>query len=691
MQKKHLETFIKILVYATFFVPLVVIPSSYIFPFIVPKILLIRSLVVLMFGAYILLLAINWQEYKPRFTPVNMAIGLFYFSFLLSTFVGVDWYKSFWDNHERMLGLFTITHFALYYLVLSSVFKSAVDWKWFLRIFLGAGFLVMFVGFWQQYVNPQALLNNGGDRVSATLGNPIYFSGYGLFLLFIGYYLWIKEKGNNFWRTFAVVGGLFGFLGIFWGVTRGAVLGLLAGVGVLCFSYIITLKEHKKIQQIMAGAMILIIVMMGIFYAFRQTDFVKNIPAVGRLVNTTLDPKTPRYMAWGIALDAWKDKPIFGWGPNNYFYAFNKFYRPEFLESGWGETWFDNAHNVVMNTLAVQGGVGIITYLSMFGVAIFILWKEFKQKKIDAHMVSVGSAFFVAHLVSMVTVFENPTSYLYFFFFMAFVNAQSGYSDQPAMRDKALRAGNPDLQIKKEKIKNNSLSIGLIITVVCAVSLFIYSTDINPARANKNTLLAIRGLYQNQDAVELFKLASSVPSPHIDDIRNDFVRTATQAITQLIQNKQIDKAKALFDLSYGEIQKNILLHPLDIRAHIQQAQLAFLGVNLKQDPLYFLQAEQVLVEALKNSPKRQQIQYMLSGLELQLGKKDEAIKLAQDSVDNDPLIGESWWRLALIYNEMGKKAEAVATIQKALDQGIVFDDQGKQVTQTILGITSTNR
>ncbi|HBU07472.1 MAG TPA: hypothetical protein DEB09_05325 [Candidatus Magasanikbacteria bacterium] len=675
MQKKHLEIFIKILVYATFFVPLVVIPSSYIFPFIVPKILLIRSLVVLMFGAYILLLAINWQEYKPKFTPVNMAVGLFYFSFLLSTFVGVDWYKSFWDNHERMLGLFTITHFALYYLVLSSVFKSAVDWKWFLRIFLGAGFLVMFIGFWQQYINTQALLNGGGDRVSATLGNPIYFSGYGLFLMFIGYYLWIREpiRLRSGWAWYALVGGLFGFFGIFWGGTRGTVLGLLAGAGVLCISYIISLKEHKKIRQIMAGAIILAIVVMGVFYAFRQTDFVKSIPAIGRLANTTLDPKTPRYMAWGIAVDAWKDKPVFGWGPNNYFYAFNQFYRPEFLESGWGETWFDNAHNVVMNTLAVQGGVGIITYFGMFGVAIFSLWKGFKHKQVDAHLVSLGSAFLVAHLISLVTVFENPTSYLYFFFFMAFVSSQTSVVSN---------------QILDKKIINKSLSIGSIVTVVCIVSLFIYSTDINPARANKNTLLAIRGLYQDQDGAELFKLASSVPSPHIDDIRNDFVRTATQGITKLIQNKQIDKAKALFDLSYGEMQKNILLHPLDIRAHIQQAQLAFLGVNLKQDPLYFLQAEQVLSEALKLSPKRQQIQYMLSGLELQLGKKDEAIKLAQDSIDNDPLIGESWWRLALIYNEMGKKAEAITTIQKALDQGIVFDDQGKQVVGAVMG-TST--
>lgn len=675
--QNQLKNVIKCLTYLTFFVPLVVIPSSYIFPFIVPKILLFRSLTILMVGVYILALAVNWQEYRPKFTAINLGVGLFYLSFAISTFVGVDWYKSFWDNHERMLGLFTITHFALYYLVLTSVFKELKDWKWFLRVFLGAGAVVMIVGFWQKYIDHQALLNNGGDRVSATLGNSIYFSGYGLFLFFIAFYLWIKEplRLRSGWAWYALVGGLLGFFGIFWGGTRGTVIGLMAGIGVLCLSYIISLKEHKKARQIMGGILVLAVVLMGVFYIFRQTNFVQSIPAVNRLVNTTLDPKTPRFMAWGIALEAWQDKPVFGWGPNNYFYAFNKFYHPEFLESGWGETWFDNAHNVVVNTLAVQGSVGILTYFGMFGVAIFMLWRGYKRKEIDAHLVSVGSAFLVAHLISLVTVFENPTSYLYFFFFMAFVNSQISNIQYP---------------ISNSKEQYKSLSIGLILTAIIISLLFIYVTDINPSRANKNTLLAIRGLYQGQDGAQLFKLAESVPSPHIDDIRNDFVRTATQDISKLMQNKQVDQAKALFDLAYGEIQKNLLLHPLDIRIHIQMGQLGILGAQLKQDPTYFIQADQILLEALKISPKRQQIQYMLSGLELQLGKKDEAIKLIQDSINNDPLISEGWWRLALIYQQLGNTTEAKKTISEALAKGIKFDDQGNQVMGLIMGTTTTD-
>lgn len=109
--KQNIVKVIKFLIYCTFFVPLLVLPTSFIFPFIVPKILVFRSLTALMLGGYILLLLINWQEFKPKFSALNVALAAFLASFAVSTFVGVDPYHSFWDNHERMLGLFTIFHY----------------------------------------------------------------------------------------------------------------------------------------------------------------------------------------------------------------------------------------------------------------------------------------------------------------------------------------------------------------------------------------------------------------------------------------------------------------------------------------------------------------------------------------------------------------------------------------------------
>ena len=134
--KQRILAAVKFLIYLTFFVPLLVLPTSFIFPFIVPKILAFRSLVELMIGGYVLLLFINWHEFRPRFSWLSTAVGAFFISFAISTFVGVDPYHSFWDNHERMLGLFTIFHYVAYYFICSSLFKTWDDWQKALKIFL---------------------------------------------------------------------------------------------------------------------------------------------------------------------------------------------------------------------------------------------------------------------------------------------------------------------------------------------------------------------------------------------------------------------------------------------------------------------------------------------------------------------------------------------------------------------------
>ena len=154
---KKLELFIKSVLVASFFVPLIAIPDNYIFPFIVPKIVVFRSLVLMMLGAYILLLFTNWQKYRIKLTAINIGVLVFLFSFTISTIVGVDFYKSFWDCHERMLGLFTIFHYIAYYFIITSVITKWEDWKWIFRIFLGAGFIVMFIGMIQK-INPEYLV-----------------------------------------------------------------------------------------------------------------------------------------------------------------------------------------------------------------------------------------------------------------------------------------------------------------------------------------------------------------------------------------------------------------------------------------------------------------------------------------------------------------------------------------------------
>lgn len=658
---------------ATFLVPLVVVPSQFIFPFIVPKILIFRTLVLCLLGIFIVG-AVRYREfYRVRWSPITIALGLFLLSFALSTFLGTDWYHSFWDNHERMLGLFTVVHYVLYYLVLTTALRGLVTWKELLRYFMGAASIVMCIGIIQK-ISPEFLLNHNSNRVSATLGNAIYLGGYGLFTFFMSLLLVTLENDRK-WRWYAVITGVLGFIGMIISGTRGSFIGFSVGLGVLLVMYVITLPhEDKHWRQGLSAVVGLLVILMGILFAFRTRPSIANLPTIGPLLNTSLSGTAgTRIMAWQIAIEAWQNRPLFGWGPNNYFYAYNLYYKPQFLEHGWGETWFDNAHNIIMNTLAVQGTVGLLTYLGLFAAVTGVLFRQWRAGNFSPHLTSIGTAFLAAHLVQNIFVFENPTSYLFFMFFIALINSLAVYGQGASKFEREKEASVP-------KVWNYA--------AVVAVASLVMVTNVNPARANMGMLKAMQAIYFGKEPVSSYQTVTKISSPHIDDIRNDFARAVMQAAPQYIQAGQREIADTLIRLGISELKKNRALHPYDLRVHVSESQLEQMRYEYFRSVDDVFEAEKTLEDALMKSPDRQQIHFMLSVIKIILNKPDEAIALLQSSVDADDKIGESWWRLAYTYRQIGKLEEARQVLESARQKGVVYDILGQSMVDEIIKATT---
>jgi len=206
--------------------------------------------------------------------------------------------------------------------------------------------------------------------------------------------------------------------------------------------------------------------------------------------------------------------------------------------------------------------------------------------------------------------------------------------------------------------------------------LFIYSTDVNAARANKSALLAIKDLNAGRDYTVDYNNALTIPSPHIDDIRNDTSRIFGDIISQILKDDKVKNKWQLIEPFYNQavenLNKNLALHPDDIRVSLQLAQIKIYGAVAKQDSALLQEAGKILEDSLILSPKRQQIQYMLAGVDENLRKYDEAIKLLQDSIDNDPKIANGWQQLETMYKGMGETEKAVILHQEALGRGINF-------------------
>ncbi len=657
--RKILEQVIKWSIALSFFIPLIILPDKFIFPFIVPKILIFRSVVLIMLGVYILLLLGDVKRYSIKKTPITLAVIFYLLSFLISTIVGVDSYKSLWDNHERMLGFFTICHYAIYYFVATSIFTKWSDWRYLLRIFLGAGSMVMIIGMIQK-VSPEFLLNRGSDRVSATLGNAIYYGAYGAFLSLVGWLLYAKEKNNN-WKYYSIICGLIGIIGLLISGTRGVLIGFVLGVVAMGWVYVKNINKNSIIRSIFIAGLIVGILGLGTSFYFRGSSFVQKIPTVGRLVNIKLDKNSnPRLMAWSIAMDAWKERPVFGWGPNNYYYAFNKYYNPQLLKFGYTETWFDNAHSATINAIAVQGTVGLFAYLALFVVPILFAWRAFVRKKIDVHIFAAAVGYFVFHYTQQLFVFENPTSYIYFFFFLALINS---------------------LINKKEETENTRFhadSLVQVLVVVC-VGCIILITNVYPARANMATLDLIRSIYNNKDVVSAYEHATGIYTPHIDDMRIDFGRSMNNTFKNYVTHGHGEKAVKLARLAHSELNNNRRLHPGDIRIHLQQTQLSQMITGVTREPSMLLEAKKTMEEAIEYSPKRQQLYYTLAGVEMQLNNAEEAINTIEKSTELNPKISESWWRLVLIYKTMGQTGLAKEATMRAVDEGVKFNEEGKKI------------
>lgn len=669
--------FLKVLVYLSFLVPLAVFPSEYIlsnfiFPFVVPKVLLFRTIVMLMIIPYAFLLYSYRKEFRPSSHPLHYMVLLYFIGLFVSTVSGVDFASSFWDTHERMLGFFTLIHYAVYYFILSSVFKQKEEWKNFQWGFLIAGVVVMLVGLYQR-IAPDYLLNQGSWRVASTLGNPIYVGGYGLFLTYLGYLIGMQE--NIPWKKYLAWSGAFlGIVGVFISGTRGTMLGLFFSIAVLLGVYLLCLKGHKKIRSAIVALFGLGIIVLGILFAYRTTPVVQNIPSLGRLLNSSLtgDSAGTRLIAWKIAYQGWKDLPIFGWGPNNYYYTFNQYYNPASLYYGAGETWFDNAHNVLMNTLATGGIVGILAYLAIYGAAGFLLVRGYRQKMIDVHFLAVGFAFLAGHLIHNIFVFENVTSYLYFFFFLA-----------------AIAALTTERQEFKEKARTIPLSVKVGLTVV--VVGIIYYTDIRVGQANHATLNAVRSIYSGQVETGFmhYEEAKKLSSPHIADIRSDFVRAAAQLVEHAYRNGQTSKEMQNFlNKVYLEQQATRQERPLDIRVQLLLSQVAMLQYYLEKDVTKLDEAEALLQEAKKISPFRQQLNFSLAIIKTFRGQTEEALVLYREAVEWEPRAGESWIKLGLAtFAQTEKTEDAVKIFEEGVQRGALFTPQHLQTMKEFFDYT----
>lgn len=622
------------------------------FPFIVGKVITLRiAIEALAVVALVLMLLDPSRRIKKSWMPI--LLGGWAASLILSTFFGVDADRSFWGNHERMTGVFSLLHFGIVAVLSALAFDNRKSWRRLWGWALATSMVMAAIGF-VQYLSPTGLLHTaGGGRIWATLGNYIYLAQYSLFFMFLA--LWFAISGARRYRALAWIVVATQGLILLLSETRGALLGAFVGVIILCV-WIMRAPNNQTLRKLGSVTLASIVVLSAVIWFAKDTKPIRMIPGIRRVseINFVSGGSQTRLIAWSIALEAFKARPIFGWGIENYYYAFNLFYHPESLRYSYYETWFDRSHNAFLDLLAMQGFVGTVATLGLYG-GMFVVFARHRKRGIDAYLeAGFATAMLASYLAQSVFVFDSPTSYLLFFLLAGWaLRLERGYASDDAVPEPARRPA--------------PLPAALSGAVALGILILVFVTNIQPLRANMIGLQGsaiFRGTGNVAAGVAKYLEAISVPNPLARDLRTDLARETGETLGQ---NRGGEGTAEAWKLAVVELEKNVAKRPKDTYDRVLLGQLLTQGSGF--DPQALVRAEAVLKEAIPLSPKRQQIFYTLARVYLIQGNAGEAVRILTDVVATESRVSDSHWYLGLALHDNGQLEPAWEEISKARELG----------------------
>ena len=619
------------------FLVLLVTRSLY-FPFITGKNFAFRILVEALALVWVYA-AVRFPAFRLHASAIAWAAAIFIAVLGLAAALGISPYRSFWSNFERMEGFIGLLHFFLYFLLLGSVFKTDRDWKLFFHTSLAASILVSLYAVGQ--LSGRFAIHQGGMRVDATLGNATYLAVYLLFHLFLLIWFFLKNE-HVWWRAGYAAAFLLELAILYATATRGAILGLLGGLAVLAV-LLAFFRGGAMRRAALVGLGVLVAVPI-IFFFVRNAAFVQKNDVLVRFA--AISPSEPttqaRFTIWRMAIEGWKERPILGWGQENFLYVFSKYYDPSLWRQ---EPWFDRAHNVFLDWLIAGGVLGLGAYLAMYAAASALVIRLFRQDRLDVSSLAAILSLLAAYFFQNLFVFDNLTSYFLFFTILAYVHSVS-VPGAPRRRLPAF-ASAPALGA-------TALAAALLIAVF-------YFANVKPVRAAKAILDGLRIMETGQAAGKVdaltgtFQKGLDLNTFGTTEIREQISQTALRLASDPAIATQ-DKQK-YFEFAIRELEAERQAVPTDMRA---KAFLATLYTSAGRPQ----EAIAVLDEALAISPRRPQFYFIAAEAYLNGGDTERAIETIRKAYDLAPDYPEAIENLAVVLILTGRNNEVEALFTK---------------------------
>jgi tetratricopeptide (TPR) repeat protein len=637
---------------------------------------------------------------NPRLrNPIFFTVSIFILLVAISTFFALNPYRAFWGDIERGEGLVSLLFYFGFFIAALITF-SEKDWQKFFSLTLVVAAL-LFLDQLYFHLSGNSLWGKfTGSAPGYVAGNPNFLSPFYLFAIFSAGMLlsWRKkhqeelEQTPNNARNYAelmkqgalILLMLIAAVGIFLSGTRGVIAGL--GFGILVVLFYLVYNPHKSAQirinpyptdnphksapirinpypkQIAVLLLILIAAFGVIFTLTRHSLFWQKIPGLSDIASLNSEDPTlrTRLLAAGSSLRSINPaneglrRFLFGWGQENFIFAFSKYYDPRFLR--YENSWLDRAHNKLLDVLVMNGVLGLLAYIMLwFFVLKTLIYTDRKRIDTDknalidadenqrAALLFFGVSYFVQNLFS----FDTPITYIPFFAFLAYLASRTRIN-----------------AVKTE-------AYGFISVAALLAAIFFLLMLIVTLVAFGQTVRWTKALSTKQAEKILASFDSwSLPYTFAQyEIRNSAIVKAVGIpdLSQPTFRQIFEKSLRLYEEVVGreKVSPDALL-PL-------AAAYEFAGD--------FASAEKYRKEALELAPRRQELLYLLALNYSRQGKREEAVRLTREMLELDPDSPRSKIYYAVISAMTVSKSfdEVSELVFEAIDGPVKFNPDAKDL------------
>lgn len=714
--KKHIDWFVRTLLYLGVVMPIVV-GVKYLFPFVFPKAVFFQACVELALLGYIALVLVD-KSYLPKINPFGslridgersrtinalvVLVGAWMASICLAGIMGVDPSFSFWSKAERMDGVLWYFHAFAFFIMLIGMMRTKASWVRFLQWNSIVGGAVGIFALISKYA-PSVLALGDQTRLAGTFGNPAFLATYFVVLLFIDVLLFASADSRDRMRWVWFALALFSMMCVFLSGTRGAYVGVVAGIIVALAGIALSAwQKYKKIIAIIAGIGIVLVVSLVAFRSFwnRVSPFFAS-----RVYSVWNIPK-PRLIVWGMAWDAFKDRPLFGWGSENFMYAFNKHFNPDVHT--YEMSIFDRPHNKILDLLVAQGLFGLVSYLSLFGyiagrLVIDILStrglpaqaggsafggkKRNSERDTFVHAIVLG--LFVAYFVQDLVLFEMPTSTVVLFLLFALgywvlheqsndAGAQLQKNGTSPVQPRKAIYGVYGVNVKQNpaNAKSGYAKMIWLASALGMLALFVNAVVI-PMRASRGVVDAARALTSNsQDYSAILQRAQQayLGARAWDTFLN---REVDLAFARQLRNFSTSDMSLPSQQPYQELTKIIVdnlrldavSHPLDYEVQVETGGLLF-EIETRAGAVYSgMNSRDMFLKAAAIAPKREDAYQYLFSLAIQSQNQTEAKQYTDKLLELNSNVGLFWFYQAEYQARWGTFEGMNAALNSAAQKG----------------------